>query len=156
MGLIAAMIFAQYTSIFIERYRRRLRKQVEDLEEAARFRQTQIATMAHDIRSPVAALSGYVNLLEEADIDPKERSDLLGRIGSTAWNMDLVVSNVLDYYEAQDRRHCRGAGRAGSESTAERGRGGLRAAGAAAAIESAGRDNAACRRANSTAVISSG
>src|ERR1700719_1474036 len=102
MGLVAAVIFAQYTSIFIERYRRRLRKQVEDLAEAARFRQTQIATMAHDIRSPVAALSGYVNLLEEVDISPNERTDLLGRIGSTAWNMDLVVGNVLDYYEAQD------------------------------------------------------
>ncbi len=102
MGLIAAMVFAQYTSIFIERYRRRLTKQVEDLEQAARFRQTQIATMAHDIRSPVAALSGYVNLIEDSDTDPEERKDLLGRIGSTAWNMDLVVSNVLDYYEAQD------------------------------------------------------
>ena len=102
MGLLSAVIFAQYTAIFIERYRRRLRKQVADLEEAARFRETQIATMAHDIRSPVAALSGYVNLLEEAGISPKEQTDLLGRIGSTAWNMDLVVSNVLDYYEAQD------------------------------------------------------
>ena len=37
------------------------------------------------------------------DTSPKERTDLLGRIGSTAWNMDLVVSNVLDYYEAQDK-----------------------------------------------------
>src|ERR1700719_809482 len=102
MGLIAAVIFAQYTSIFIERYRRRLRKQVEDLEEAARFRQSQIATMAHDIRSPVAALSGYVNLLEDDELNPKERADLMGRIGSTAWNMNLVVSNVLDYYDLQD------------------------------------------------------
>jgi signal transduction histidine kinase len=102
MGLIAAVILAQYAAIFIGRFRHRLRKQVQDLEEAARFRQTQIATMAHDIRSPVAALSGYVNLLEEADIGPKERTDLLERIGSTAWNMDLVVSNVLDYYEVQE------------------------------------------------------
>jgi len=102
MGLVAALIFAQYTAIFIDRYRRRLRKQVADLEEAARFRQTQIATMAHDIRSPVAALSGYVSLLEDCGTDAQERTDLLGRIGSTAWNMDLVVSNVLDYYEAQD------------------------------------------------------
>jgi signal transduction histidine kinase len=102
MGLIAAVILAQYAAIFIGRFRRRLRQQVQDLEEAARFRQTQIATMAHDIRSPVAALSGYVNLLEEADIGPKERADLLERIGSTAWNMDLVVSNVLDYYEVQE------------------------------------------------------
>jgi signal transduction histidine kinase len=102
MGLIAAMIFAQYTTVFIDRYRRRLRKQVHDLEEAARFRQSQIATMAHDIRSPVAALSGYVNLLEDDDLNPRERTDLMGRIGSTAWNMNLVVSNVLDYYDLQD------------------------------------------------------
>ena len=72
------------------------------LEEAARFRQSQIATMAHDIRSPVAALSGYVNLLEDDELSPKERTDLLGRIGSTAWNMNLVVSNVLDYYDIQE------------------------------------------------------
>ncbi len=102
MGLIAAAILAQYAAIYIGRFRRRLKKQVLDLEEAARFRQTQIATMAHDIRSPVAALSGYVNLLKEADITPKERTDLLERIGATAWNMDLVVSNVLDYYEVQE------------------------------------------------------
>jgi len=102
MGLTAALIFAQYTTVFIDRYRRRLRKQVHDLEEAARFRQSQIATMAHDIRSPVAALSGYVNLLEEDDLNPRERTDLMGRIGSTAWNMNLVVSNVLDYYDLQD------------------------------------------------------
>jgi signal transduction histidine kinase len=102
MGLITAVIFAQYTTVFIDRYRRRLNKQVHDLEEAARFRQSQIATMAHDIRSPVAALSGYVSLLEDDDLSPKERTDLLGRIGSTAWNMNLVVSNVLDYYDLQE------------------------------------------------------
>ena len=102
MGLIAALAVAQYTELFIERYRRRLSKQVQDLEEAARFRQMQIATMAHDIRSPVAALSGYANLLEETEIGPQERTDLLDRIGSTAWSMDLVVSNALDYYEVQE------------------------------------------------------
>ena len=102
MGLFAAVIFAQYTTIFIDRYRRRLHAQVYALEEAARFRQSQIATMAHDIRSPVAALSGYVNLLEDDELNPKERADLMGRIGSTAWNMNLVVSNVLDYYDIQE------------------------------------------------------
>jgi signal transduction histidine kinase len=104
LGLIAGLTVAQYTAIFIDRYRRRVKKQVGDLEEAARFRQMQIATMAHDIRSPVAALSGYANLLEEGDIGLKERTDLLERIGSTAWNMDLVVSNVLDYYAVQENQ----------------------------------------------------
>ncbi len=102
MGLVAALAIAQFTSLYIERYRRRLNRQVEDLEEAARFRENQIATMAHDIRSPVAALSGYVTLLEDNRSDAKERADLLGRIGSTAWSMDLVVSNVLDFYQVQE------------------------------------------------------
>jgi signal transduction histidine kinase len=102
LGLIAAVIFAQCTATFIDRYRRRLSQQVDDLEEAARFRQNQIATMAHDIRSPVAALSGYVNLLEADDLESKDRADVLGRIGSTAWNMDVVVGNVLDYYAVQE------------------------------------------------------
>ncbi|MDO8435003.1 MAG: HAMP domain-containing sensor histidine kinase [Candidatus Binatus sp.] len=103
LGLVAALGIAQFTAIYIDRYRRRLSRQVEDLEEAARFRQNQIATMAHDIRSPVAALSGYVNLLEEDHADAKERADVLGRIGSTAWYMDLLVSNVLDLYQVQER-----------------------------------------------------
>jgi signal transduction histidine kinase len=102
MGLIAAVTFAQCTAVFMDRYRRRLVRQVDDLEEAARFRRNQIATMAHDIRSPVAALSGYINLLEADDLEPKDRADVLGRIGSTAWNMDVVVSNVLDYYAVQE------------------------------------------------------
>ena len=104
MGLIAAVIFAQYTSIFIERYRRRLRKQVQDLEEAARFRQTQIATMAHDVRSPVAAIAGFVDLLDDDDLDEEDRKAILARIGTTAWLMDLTVSNVLDLYQINGGR----------------------------------------------------
>ncbi len=102
MGLVAALGIAQFTALYIDRYRRRLSRQVEDLEEAARFRQNQIATMAHDIRSPVAALSGFVSLLEDDRTEARERADVLGRIGSTAWNMDLVVSNVLDFYQVQE------------------------------------------------------
>src|SRR5260370_39523677 len=102
MGRFSAVSLAQRTRVLIDTCRRRLQGQVYALEEAARFRQSQIATMAHDIRSPVAALSGYVDLLEDDELGPKERADLLGRIGSTAWNMNLVVSNVLDYYDIQE------------------------------------------------------
>jgi signal transduction histidine kinase len=101
-GLAAAIAFAQCTAIFIERYRRRLRGQLDALEEAARFRETQMATMAHDIRSPVASLVGYAHLLEEDELSQGERSDLLARIGATAWNMNLVVTNVLHLYRAQE------------------------------------------------------
>ncbi|HYB89842.1 MAG TPA: HAMP domain-containing sensor histidine kinase [Candidatus Binataceae bacterium] len=101
-GLLAAVLFAQCTAIFIERYRVRLRGQLEALAKAARFRETQIATMAHDIRSPVAALTGLAELLEDEELPLSDREELLARMGSTAWNMNLVVTNVLDLYRIQE------------------------------------------------------
>jgi signal transduction histidine kinase len=102
MGLVAALCFAQCAAIFLERYRRRIRAQLDALDNAARFRELQIATMAHDIRSPVAALAGYAHLLEEGASTPAVQRELLDRIGSTAWNMNLVVSNVLDLYRFEE------------------------------------------------------
>ena len=102
LGLLAALAFAQATAMFLEHYRRRIRRQVEALEEAARFRESQIATMVHDIRSPVAALTGFAQLLEEDSADPGERRQILARLGSTAWNMNLAVSNVLDLYRIEE------------------------------------------------------
>ncbi|MHB8383549.1 MAG: sensor histidine kinase [Candidatus Binataceae bacterium] len=102
MGLAAALAFGQATAVFLERYRARIRRQFKALEEAARFRETQISTMAHDISSPVATLTGYAQLLEEDESDPIERRQILARIGSTAWNMNLVVSNVLDLYRIEE------------------------------------------------------
>jgi signal transduction histidine kinase len=98
-GLLAALVLAQCTAVFIDRYRLQLRAQLAELDEAARFRENTIETMAHDIRSPVAALAGYAHLLEDEGLRPKERADLLGRLGSTTWGMDLVVSNLLDSYQ---------------------------------------------------------
>jgi hypothetical protein len=101
-GLAAALAFAQCTAIFLERYRSRIHAQIEALDEAARFREVQIATMAHDIRSPVAALAGYAHLLEEGPGTAVAQQELLDRIGSTAWNMNLVVNNVLDLYRFEE------------------------------------------------------
>ncbi len=102
MGLLAALAFAQATAIFVERYRLRIRGQLEALEAAARFREAQIATMVHDIRSPVAAVAGFAQLLEESSADPEQRRQLIARIGSATWNMNLVVSNVLDLYRIEE------------------------------------------------------
>ncbi|HVN63668.1 MAG TPA: HAMP domain-containing sensor histidine kinase [Candidatus Binataceae bacterium] len=102
-GLVGVAIFTLCTSFLIDRYRQRLVLQVSDLEKAGRFREGQIATMSHDIRSPAAALSGYANLLEEENITESERAEILARIGSTAWRMDLAVGNVLDLYDVQER-----------------------------------------------------
>ncbi len=98
-GLLAAIALAECISFFISAYRQRLDAQVDELKEAAAFRESQIATMAHDIRSPVAAIAGFVDLLDDEDLDEEDRKEILSRIGTTAWSMDLTVSNVLDLYQ---------------------------------------------------------
>jgi signal transduction histidine kinase len=104
LGLVAAVMLAQCTAVSIERYRTHLREQLEQLVQASAFRESQMATMAHDIRSPIAALAGLADLLEDESLDEKDRRGVLARIGATLWTTDLTVSNVLDLYQLQDGR----------------------------------------------------
>ncbi len=100
-GLIAAVALAECTALFIAIYREGLRAQVGQLVAAAAFRDSQMSTMAHDIRSPVAAIAGFVDLLEDKELSADDRKVVLERLGATAWSMDLTVSNVLDLYQIQ-------------------------------------------------------
>jgi signal transduction histidine kinase len=99
LGLFAAIALAECISFFIGVYRQRIDAQIDQLKQAAAFREAQIATMAHDIRSPVAAIAGFVDLLDDDDLEEEDRKSILARIGTTAWLMDLTVSNVLDLYQ---------------------------------------------------------
>ena len=106
-SVLAALALAQSTEIFVDQYRRKIRRQLEALERATLFRERQIATMAHDIRNPVSALAGFAELLEEPSITPSERDQMIARIGSTAWTTNVVVGNVLDMYRMEDARRPR-------------------------------------------------
>ncbi len=98
LGFIAALVLSWFTALFLDRYRGKLRAQMEQLAAAAKFRERQIGTMTHDIRNPLATLVGLVTLLEEDELSEKETTHLLARVGSTARAMDLLVKNVLDMY----------------------------------------------------------
>lgn len=98
LGFVAALVLSWFTALFLDRYRGKLRAQMEQLAAAAKFRERQIGTMTHDIRNPLATLVGLVTLLEEDELSEKETTHLLARVGSTARAMDLLVKNVLDMY----------------------------------------------------------
>jgi signal transduction histidine kinase len=98
LGFLAALILSWFTALFLDRYRGKLRAQMEQLASAAKFRERQIGTMTHDIRNPLATLVGLVTLLEEDELSEKETTHLLARVASTARSMDLLVKNVLDMY----------------------------------------------------------
>ena len=104
LGLAGALTLSQVTAVFLERYRRRSHRQLRELAEAAAFRETQIATMTHDIRNPLATLVGLVTLLMDDNIDDQQRGNLLSRVWSTTASMDLLVKNVLDLYLLDEQR----------------------------------------------------
>ena len=101
-GVLAALSLAEATAVFVDQYRSKIRGQLEALEHAALFRERQVATMAHDIRNPVSALAGYVELLEDPATSAADRDRMIARIGSTAWNTNLVVGNSLDLYRMEE------------------------------------------------------
>src|ERR1700688_913340 len=98
LGFAAALVLSWFTAVFLDRYRGKLRAQMEQLAAAAKFRERQIGTMTHDIRNPLATLVGLVTLLEEDELSEKETTHLLARVASTSRAMDLLVKNVLDMY----------------------------------------------------------
>jgi signal transduction histidine kinase len=104
LGLVAALTLSQVTAVFLERYRRRSHRQMMELAEAAAFRESQIATMTHDIRNPLATLVGLVTLLMDEEIEDRQHWNLLNRVWSTTASMDLLVKNVLDLYLLEEQR----------------------------------------------------
>jgi signal transduction histidine kinase len=104
IGIAAGLTLAQLTAVFRGRKRRRLKAQLHQLVEAGDFRETQIAAMTHDIRSPLATLVGLVSLLAEGGLDEPERANLLARLGSNTASMDLMVKNMLDLYLLEEQR----------------------------------------------------
>jgi signal transduction histidine kinase len=104
LGLIAALTLSQVLAVFLGRYRDRLHRQLIELAEAAAFRETQIATMTHDIRDPLASLTGLVSLLAENNLDEQRRADLMSRVWATTSSMDLLVKNIVDLYLLEEQR----------------------------------------------------
>ncbi len=55
------------------------------------------AGIAHEIGNPLAALSGYNELLRDGELDPDEARDLLTRSGEQLERIRGVIRNLLDF-----------------------------------------------------------
>jgi two-component system sensor histidine kinase KdpD len=66
--------------------------------ETERIRSTLLASISHDLRTPLAAISGAASTLatQSAALDPATRLELAQSISARAQDMSQLVSNVLD------------------------------------------------------------
>lgn len=73
---------------------------VQELRELARYRSELIATISHELKTPLTAILGHAELI--ADRHPDMRS--IDAIIRNAQRLGLLVSNLLHYSRVQGRR----------------------------------------------------
>lgn len=69
----------------------------QTMERDAAFRERFIAILAHDLRTPLAALRLGSQLLSRPSVTPTVAKDLGGRIDATAVRMERMISDLLDF-----------------------------------------------------------
>ena len=73
-----------------------LREAREAAEAASRAKSQFIASVSHDMRTPLTAIIGYAHLLEEGTGSSDQRSDWLSAVVANSEYMSAMIGNVLD------------------------------------------------------------
>jgi signal transduction histidine kinase len=71
---------------------------VEALERASRAKSDFLASVSHDLRTPLNIITGYAQLLQEGTFGPvtAEQTDALGRIVRTVGDQVTLINDLLD------------------------------------------------------------
>lgn len=84
------------------RYRDQLEEAKQRAEELLRLRERLMLTVAHDIKSPAASISGFVEMSRKASAeDAREYLDNIGKASSHLLNL---VTSLLDYNRLENGR----------------------------------------------------
>ncbi len=66
------------------------RKEIEKMKTAL------VRTVSHELRSPLAAVEGYLNYLDDEDQDPSERSHMVHRCRERIQGLQQTINDLLD------------------------------------------------------------
>ena len=81
------------------RLRRTERRLLAELRELDRYKGELIATISHELKTPLTSIIGHTELLEEAGVQPTS----VGAISRNAARLDRLVTNLLNYSRIQGR-----------------------------------------------------
>jgi signal transduction histidine kinase len=76
------------------------RRLVAELQEIDRYKGELIATISHELKTPLTSIIGHTELLEETATDV----DSLQAIARNAQRLNRLIENLLNYSRIQDRR----------------------------------------------------
>jgi signal transduction histidine kinase len=76
------------------------RRLVAELQEIDRYKGELIATISHELKTPLTSIIGHTELLEEIDTEV----DSIRAISRNAQRLNRLIENLLNYSRIQDRR----------------------------------------------------
>ncbi|MBT8184135.1 MAG: response regulator [Eudoraea sp.] len=80
----------------VQTYRQQIEKEKKFSESLLKSREQLIATVSHDLRTPLNTISGYAELIENTPLTYKQLS-YLGNIKSASQYVESLVNDLLDY-----------------------------------------------------------
>ena len=73
----------------------RIREQHEDILAAARSRQDFTANVSHELKTPITAISGYAELIENRMVDEKQQIKFAGDIRKNADRLFSLINDII-------------------------------------------------------------
>ena len=70
-------------------------RNVTQLEAVARMRRDFIANVSHELKTPLTVVSGFLETLQDLELDPARRSRYLGLMADQAKSMQRLVDDLL-------------------------------------------------------------
>jgi len=70
-------------------------RDVTQLEAVSRMRRDFIANVSHELKTPLTVISGFIETLQELDVDAKQRTRFLQLMQEQARNMQRLVADLI-------------------------------------------------------------
>lgn len=70
-------------------------RDISRLEAVARMRRDFIANVSHELKTPLTVISGFVETMQDLDLEPRQRARYLQLMQEQAKNMRRLVSDLL-------------------------------------------------------------
>ena len=80
-------------------------RDITTLNKLLTMRQSFVANVSHELKTPLSVVKGYLETLEDPDEDPQLKLELVGRLGAPVERMNSLVSDLmlLTQLESQDQ-----------------------------------------------------
>ncbi len=81
-----------------------LNKMAEELEKNEVLKEDFISNVSHEMKTPLAILSGYAKALQDPSLDEETRKKYLQTIETTANNLSQLVKNILSLSRLENQK----------------------------------------------------